>query len=75
LQSGFEGSSIRVPRCQKNGDFDTIQCEDEKAGRDCWCVDEYGVEFDELFLKILCYILDFILEVKCNIYEIVYPKA
>jgi len=30
---------------------------------------------DELFLNILCNILDFILEVKCNIYEIVYPKA
>ncbi|XP_017082858.2 uncharacterized protein LOC108115792 [Drosophila eugracilis] len=44
LQSGLEGPSVRVPRCQKNGDFDSIQCQEEKAGKDCWCVDEYGVE-------------------------------
>ncbi|XP_034660156.1 uncharacterized protein LOC117896182 [Drosophila subobscura] len=37
-------ASVRIPRCQKNGDFDAIQCGNERAGEDCWCVDEYGVE-------------------------------
>ncbi|XP_030369392.1 uncharacterized protein LOC115620335 [Scaptodrosophila lebanonensis] len=36
--------SIRIPRCNKGGEFEPIQCSNERAGEDCWCIDEYGVE-------------------------------
>ncbi|EDW80868.1 uncharacterized protein Dwil_GK11329 [Drosophila willistoni] len=42
LEGGAAG--IRIPRCKKSGEFDAIQCVDERAGKDCWCIDEYGVE-------------------------------
>uniref|UniRef100_A0A1I8PSF0 Thyroglobulin type-1 domain-containing protein n=1 Tax=Stomoxys calcitrans TaxID=35570 RepID=A0A1I8PSF0_STOCA len=35
---------VRVPRCDKSGRFEEIQCMSAKRGEDCWCVDEYGVE-------------------------------
>ncbi|XP_061402743.1 uncharacterized protein LOC133338592 [Musca vetustissima] len=34
----------RVPRCDKSGRFEPIQCVNAKRGEDCWCVDEYGIE-------------------------------
>lgn len=38
------GVKIRSPRCRKDGSFEQIQCQNEKRNRNCWCVDEYGVE-------------------------------
>lgn len=35
---------VRAPRCDKRGQFETIQCSNNRRGEDCWCVDEYGVE-------------------------------
>ncbi|XP_037809607.1 uncharacterized protein LOC119602262 isoform X1 [Lucilia sericata] len=35
---------VRAPRCDKRGQFETIQCTNARRGEDCWCVDEYGVE-------------------------------
>ncbi|XP_067012696.2 thyroglobulin [Anabrus simplex] len=39
---GPEGASVRIPKCNSQGDFDEIQC-DPQAPR-CWCVDEAGFE-------------------------------
>ncbi|KAM8703394.1 hypothetical protein ACLKA7_008074 [Drosophila subpalustris] len=36
--------AVRIPRCRKGGEFESIQCKNERAGEDCWCIDEYGVE-------------------------------
>ena len=41
---GDKVRSIRIPRCNKLGDFEPIQCSNEINNSDCWCVDEYGVE-------------------------------
>ncbi|GBP03548.1 Thyroglobulin [Eumeta japonica] len=35
---------VRAPRCDKGGQFETIQCTNSRRNEDCWCVDEYGVE-------------------------------
>ncbi|XP_037953081.1 uncharacterized protein LOC119683469 [Teleopsis dalmanni] len=56
--SGPYGYTVRIPRCNKNGDFESIQCSNEKTSSDCWCVDEYGVEipgtFNETKLNVHC---------------------
>uniref|UniRef100_A0A1B0A3R5 Thyroglobulin type-1 domain-containing protein n=1 Tax=Glossina pallidipes TaxID=7398 RepID=A0A1B0A3R5_GLOPL len=36
--------SLRTPRCSRNGQFEEIQCQNDKLGQGCWCVDEYGIE-------------------------------
>lgn len=40
---GPEGRSVRIPRCNPEGDFDPIQCDNEIVGS-CWCVDGAGFE-------------------------------
>lgn len=44
LQPSSSAGAVRIPRCRKGGEFESIQCRDEQAGEDCWCIDEYGVE-------------------------------
>uniref|UniRef100_W8AHA0 Papilin n=2 Tax=Ceratitis capitata TaxID=7213 RepID=W8AHA0_CERCA len=44
LYPNEKGLAVRIPRCNKSGDFEEIQCRNERAGLDCWCIDEYGVE-------------------------------
>lgn len=39
---GLEGSKIRIPACNKEGDFNPIQC--DSATSKCWCVDQEGFE-------------------------------
>lgn len=39
---GLEGSKVRIPACNKEGDFNPIQC--NSATSKCWCVDEEGFE-------------------------------
>jgi hypothetical protein len=39
---GLEGSKVRIPACDKQGDFNPIQC--DSATSKCWCVDEVGFE-------------------------------
>lgn len=36
-------SSVRTPRCNKDGGFEKIQCDNE-IDSSCWCVDETGFE-------------------------------
>ncbi|XP_060536767.1 fibrillin-1-like isoform X2 [Cylas formicarius] len=40
---GVEAKSVRMPRCNKNGGFEPIQCDNEIVSS-CWCVDETGFE-------------------------------
>ncbi|KAF7274591.1 hypothetical protein GWI33_012730, partial [Rhynchophorus ferrugineus] len=40
---GVEPKSLRMPRCNKNGGFEPIQCDNEIISS-CWCVDEAGFE-------------------------------
>lgn len=35
---------MRVPRCNRLGDFEPIQCSNELDNSHCFCVDEYGIE-------------------------------
>ncbi|ALC45954.1 CG5639, partial [Drosophila busckii] len=44
LQPNGGAAKVRIPRCRKSGEFESIQCANERAGEDCWCIDEYGVE-------------------------------
>ncbi|KAJ4448194.1 hypothetical protein ANN_10207 [Periplaneta americana] len=39
---GTEGSKVRIPTCNNQGDFDPVQC--DVASSNCWCVDEAGFE-------------------------------
>ncbi|XP_050296435.1 kielin/chordin-like protein [Anthonomus grandis grandis] len=40
---GVEPKSVRMPRCNKQGGFEEIQCDNEIVSS-CWCVDETGFE-------------------------------
>ncbi|XP_019877040.1 balbiani ring protein 3 [Aethina tumida] len=40
---GVEQKSVRMPRCNKAGGFEPIQCDNEIVSS-CWCVDEAGFE-------------------------------
>ncbi|XP_057651996.1 uncharacterized protein LOC130891358 isoform X1 [Diorhabda carinulata] len=40
---GVEPKSVRMPRCNKVGGFEQIQCDNEIVSS-CWCVDEAGFE-------------------------------
>lgn len=40
---GVESKSVRMPRCNKSGGFETVQCDNEIVSS-CWCVDEAGFE-------------------------------
>ncbi|EFA05918.2 zonadhesin isoform X2 [Tribolium castaneum] len=40
---GVEARSVRMPRCNKSGGFEPIQCDNEIVSS-CWCVDEAGFE-------------------------------
>lgn len=35
---------VRIPRCNRLGDFEQIQCSNELDNTHCFCVDEYGIE-------------------------------
>lgn len=37
-------SSVRAPRCNKDGGFEKIQCDNEIVDSSCWCVDDAGFE-------------------------------
>jgi len=39
---GMEGSKVRIPVCDRQGDFNPIQC--DLIASKCWCVDEMGLE-------------------------------
>jgi hypothetical protein len=39
---GVEGLKVRIPVCNKDGDFNPIQC--DSIIFKCWCVDEEGFE-------------------------------
>jgi len=39
---GTEGSKVRIPVCDQQGDFNPIQC--DLITSKCWCVDETGLE-------------------------------
>ena len=39
---GTEGSNVRIPVCDQQGDFNPLQC--DPARSKCWCVDEMGLE-------------------------------
>lgn len=42
---GDNGSSVRIPKCARDGDFERIQCSNDiESSDECWCVDEYGLE-------------------------------
>lgn len=40
---GVETKSVRMPRCNKLGGFEPVQCDNEIVSS-CWCVDESGFE-------------------------------
>lgn len=40
---GVDTKSVRMPRCNKQGGFEQIQCDNEIVSS-CWCVDEAGFE-------------------------------
>lgn len=40
---GLSSKSVRMPRCNKEGGFEKIQCDNELV-TSCWCVDEAGFE-------------------------------
>lgn len=40
---GAASKSVRIPRCNKQGGFEPIQCDNEIVSS-CWCVDEAGFE-------------------------------
>lgn len=40
---GVDTKSVRMPRCNKQGGFEEIQCDNEIVSS-CWCVDEAGFE-------------------------------
>ncbi|XP_074036900.1 uncharacterized protein [Leptinotarsa decemlineata] len=40
---GVETKSLRMPRCNKKGAFEPVQCDNEIVSS-CWCVDEAGFE-------------------------------
>lgn len=40
---GMNEKSVRMPRCNKSGGFEQIQCDNEIVSS-CWCVDEIGFE-------------------------------
>ncbi|CAG9764049.1 unnamed protein product [Ceutorhynchus assimilis] len=40
---GIESRKVRMPRCNKQGAFEPIQCDNEIVSS-CWCVDEAGFE-------------------------------
>ncbi|CAH1111232.1 unnamed protein product [Psylliodes chrysocephalus] len=40
---GVEPRNVRMPRCNKMGSFEPIQCDNEIVSS-CWCVDEAGFE-------------------------------
>lgn len=43
-EEGRENIRVRVPKCSRSGQFESIQCSNEINGTECFCVDEYGVE-------------------------------
>ncbi|XP_066152915.1 uncharacterized protein [Euwallacea fornicatus] len=40
---GVEPKQVRMPRCNKQGGFERVQCDNEIVSS-CWCVDETGFE-------------------------------
>lgn len=40
---GVETKSVRMPRCNKQGGFEEVQCDNEIVSS-CWCVDASGFE-------------------------------
>lgn len=40
---GVDTKSVRMPRCNKQGGFEPIQCDNEIVSS-CWCVEESGFE-------------------------------
>lgn len=40
---GVDKRNVRMPRCNKEGGFESIQCDNEIVSS-CWCVDETGFE-------------------------------
>ncbi|KAH1000715.1 neurogenic locus notch homolog protein 3 isoform X1 [Dendroctonus ponderosae] len=40
---GVEAKGVRMPRCNRKGGFEPIQCDNEIVST-CWCVDEAGFE-------------------------------
>lgn len=40
---GVDAKNVRMPRCNKMGGFEPIQCDNEIISS-CWCVDEAGFE-------------------------------
>ena len=39
---GSDGATVRIPACNNEGDFETIQC--DLSNSNCWCVDSAGFE-------------------------------
>lgn len=40
---GVDTKQVRMPRCNKAGGFEQVQCDNEIVSS-CWCVDEAGFE-------------------------------
>lgn len=40
---GVETKAVRMPRCNRQGGFEPVQCDNEIVSS-CWCVDEAGFE-------------------------------